>query len=518
MTRILILIILLVSSPAALLLRADISSPEVRHSSADQSAPSASIAELEWMVGAWEGPLGSDGQEHIVQRPVGGQLPGFVRGWTADGAITFYEISAFAEADGSLEYRVKHFSADLAGWEPQTEFVRHRLVAREGNAWFFDGITFVRTGPETHTVYFEIPAGERAGEIITVNQTRRRPLLAAAADGAATTGEVVAFDFVSKVLADNRIGLKPERTGRVYLPPSYASSPTRRYPVVYFCHNTFWSPAQAVADGNLQGLMERAFTAGTVDEFILVIADYTGPTTGSLYENSPTSGRWLDYTIEEVVPRIDETYRTLRHRDSRAVIGDFWGGRGALVLAMHFPETFGSLYAMHPVATGSGNLPMDRLDINWPAIHAATSWNELGDSGRDRIFTAISQAFLPNANRPPFYCDFPIEIAADGSTAPNPHHTRLMLKRFLVDGLLDDHADALRSLRGVAMDWGRFDPTQAHVIANRRFSRILSSQGIPHEAEEYAGGIWDKTWSPDGRFITRVLPLLGQHLVSAEEP
>lgn len=516
MTRKFILtVLLLLTSSVFATLRADDSSPDVRHFSVGASSPPATLADLDWLIGAWEGPLREFTQEHIVERPRAGQLPGFVRCWTTDDTLIFYEVNAFVEMGETVEFRVKHFSGELAGWEPQDEYVRHRLIAREGDAWFFDGITFVRTGPDTHTVHVEVSGENGASEIVTVYQTRRERTAAA---GAIPTGAVVPFEFESNVLADNRIGIEVARSGRVYLPPSYATSPTRRYPVVYFCHNAYWSPAQAVADGNLQTLMERGFAEGVSNEFILVIADYTGPTSGSLYENSTTSGRWLDYTVEEIVPRIDAAFRTIPQRESRALIGDFWGGRGSLALAMYYPEMFGSVYAMHPVATGSGSLPMPRLEINWPAIHAAKSWDEVGSRGRDQIFTSISQAFLPNANRPPLYCDFPMDIGADGSAVSNPAQTQLMLSRFLLDSLLDERGDALRSLRGLAIDWGRFDPTQAHVISNRRFSRMLASLGIPHEAEEHAGGIWDRNWGPEGRFISRVLPFLGKHLAASEEP
>lgn len=481
--------------------------PRVLSAPDNMSPVPATLADIDWIVGAWEGPLGDNRQEHIAYPAVQGQIPGFVRGWTADDTITFYEINAFAEVEGSLEFRVKHFTPELAGWEPQTEFVRHRLVAKTDNALYFHGITFVRTGPDRHTVYYRIPDGERADEIITVNQHRRpnSPPLARRA------GEVVTLRSTSEILKDNRIGLNPEREHYVYLPPSYASSPERRYPVVYFCHNTFWSPAQMFADGNLPRLLEQGFAAGVVPEFILVGTDYTGPTTGSLFENSTTSGRWLDYTIQEIVPLVDQRFRTIPHRDSRAVTGDFWGGYAALKFALHHADTFGTAYAMHPVATGNGDLPTTYLDIDWPAVHAATTWDDLPSDGRSRIFTAISQAFLPNPARPPFHCDFPVEIV-NGAPVLDPNHAQRMQRGFLLEEQVADYAANLRMLRGLAYDWGRFDSTQAHVIANRRFSRQLTNLGVEHEAEEYTGGPWDKTWIPNGRFASRVLPFLGRHL------
>ena len=320
--------------------------------------------------------------------------------------------------------------------------------------------------------------------------------------------------FVSTVLKQNLIGLDLERRAKVYLPPGYAKS-GRRYPVVYFLHNAWWSPRQMGEDGRMQRLLERGFADGTAREFILVAADFTGPTTGSLYENSPVTGRWLDYLVDEVVPLIDRKYRTLARRESRAVVGDFFGGRGALKLAMVHAEVFSVAYALHPVATGTGDIPWLSLEIDWQRMHAAKTYAELGGLGRTQIFWAIHQAFAPNVSRPPCYCDLYVEMK-DGKTQYNPDRVLAMQRAFLLDGTLPESAANLRTLRGLALDWGRFDTTQAHVISNRQFSRMLDDLGVEHEAEEYRGGPFDRTFTDDGRFAARVLPFLKKHLAGTE--
>lgn len=68
-------------------------------------------------------------------------------------------------------------------------------------------------------------------------------------------------------------------------------------------------------------------------------------------------------------------------------------------------------------------------------------------------------------------------------------------------------------MRGLALDWGRFDTTQAHVESNRAFSRRLQDLGVEHEAEEYNGDQGNRTWTPNGWFYARVLPFLNQHLM-----
>ena len=327
-------------------------------------------------------------------------------------------------------------------------------------------------------------------------------------------GTVVEEPLVSQVLKDNRIGLKVDRPVKVLLPPGYARS-GKRYPVVYFLHNAWWSPKQMFEDGRAQRLIERAFADGAVQEFIFVVADYTGPTTGSLYESSPVSGRWLDYTVEEVVPLIDRQYRTLARRESRAVVGDFFGGRGALKLAMSKADVFSVAYALHPVATGTGDIPWSSLEIDWPRMHAAKSYEELGGLGRTQIFWAIHQAFAPNVAKAPCFCDFYTRME-DGKPVYDGDRAMAMHRAFLLDETLVASAAALRSLRGLALDWGRFDTTQAHVISNRQFSRKLEDLGIEHEAEEYRGDPWNRTWTEDGRFARSVLPFLDRHLLMTQ--
>jgi hypothetical protein len=178
-------------------------------------------------------------------------------------------------------------------------------------------------------------------------------------------------------------------------------------------------------------------------------------------------------------------------------------------------DVFSVAYAMHPVATGSGDLPWLGMEIDWTRMHAAKSYAELGGLGRTQIFWAIHQAFAPNVSRPPCFCDFYTEMK-DGVPRLNPDRVRAMKKAFVLDETLAEAAPALRTMRGVAFDWGRFDTTQAHVISNRQFSRLLEDAGVEHEAEEYRGDPWNRTWTDDGRFAARVLPFLQRHLLGKE--
>lgn len=321
-------------------------------------------------------------------------------------------------------------------------------------------------------------------------------------------GTIVTKNLVSSILRGTRTGLDSNRVIKIYLPSAYSSG--KSYPVVYYFHSVFSSAEKTLADGNLVKLMEAGFTNQIVHEFILVVADYSSPTTGSLYENSTTTGRWLDFTVNELVPFIDHNFHTFRNRDSRALVGEMMGGRGALMLAMKAPDLFSVVYAMNPVGTGTGVLPIQTYP-DWKKMLQAKSFSDLQGDRISQLFITMSQAFLPNPNRPPFYCDFLMEME-NGQPTYHVENAQKQQAGFSLERQLEMYGANLRKLRGVAFDWSRYDPIQDHVYASASLSRKFESFGIEHEAEEYRGVYWIENWKEYGRFYTRVLPFLNRHL------
>jgi enterochelin esterase-like enzyme len=327
-------------------------------------------------------------------------------------------------------------------------------------------------------------------------------------------GSVRSETINSTILRENLVGLNTKRNVKIYLPPGYESS-GKSYPVVYYFHSIFGNAGMILGGDHATKLLERAFAKGVIGELIFVAADYSTDKVGSLYENSPVSGRWLDYTTKELVPFIDKNFRTIPHRNSRAVVGDFMGGRGALVLAMKHADIFSVAYAMHPVATGTGYLPWTELGIDWKKILEAKSAADLGNLPHDarvNIFIAICQAFLPNPSRPPFYCDFFMDLE-NGAVKVNIENMTKAKKGFHLEESLLESAANLKTMRGIAFDWARYDGNYDHIHSARVLSRELDDLGIEHEAEEYRGNPWNKVWTDDGRFYNRALPFIARHLV-----
>lgn len=105
--------------------------------------PAARIGDISWLVGRWVGEgLGGEAED-VIAPAADGQMMGMFRHSKADGSVNFYEFYVFAERDGSLTQRLKHFSPMLSAWEEKDEFVEFPLVAIEERAAWFDGLTYV---------------------------------------------------------------------------------------------------------------------------------------------------------------------------------------------------------------------------------------------------------------------------------------------------------------------------------------------------------------------------------------
>jgi hypothetical protein len=227
--------------------------------------------------------------------------------------------------------------------------------------------------------------------------------------------------------------------------------------------------------------------------------------------NSPVTGNWEDFMTGELMPYMDTHFRTMSRRESRGIAGEFMGGYCALHVGMRHPEVFSSVYALHPVGTGSGLKVMLSLP-NWDLMTNAKSLDDVRKDGYSDIFTTIFQAHLPNPDKPPLFIDMAAHKEGDALVIDTALAARVRAN-FFIESMIPQYAENLKSLRGLKFDWGRSDPNQDHVYANQALTHKLNEFGIPHEAEEYNGGGGDRNWGDDGRIYNEVLPFFQKHLV-----
>jgi len=333
-------------------------------------------------------------------------------------------------------------------------------------------------------------------------------------ENANASGTIKARQIDSENFSNNKIGVNSVRKFQVYLPEGYEQS-SKRYPVLYLLHSFFENETALFGQKNVHAIFEKAMREGGMHETILVTADFNTTVGGSLYTNSSVTGQWRDFMVNELVPHIDNSFRTLAARESRGICGYHAGAYGAIRFASRHPEIFGSVYGLHPVATGFGHtLMQSRPDLN--KLKNLESLDEIQDDFLSKIFSAIYQANLPNPNKPPLFFDAPA-TETDGVLNIDSALTDKLQEGFFLERQVGTYADNLKSLIGFKFDWGRHDGNQDHVYSNQFYSRKLNEYGIPHEAEEYNGGWGDKTFEAGGRIETDVIPFFQKHLTAEEK-
>src|ERR671923_56891 len=94
---------------------------------------------------------------------------------------------------------------------------------------------------------------------------------------------------------------------------------------------------------NFPELADELFASGGAPPCLVVWVDCWTSLGGSQFLDSPGTGRYHTYLCDEVVPFVDERFRTLAVPQHRGIAGKSSGGYGAMVTAMLRPELFGGL-------------------------------------------------------------------------------------------------------------------------------------------------------------------------------
>lgn len=186
-------------------------------------------------------------------------------------------------------------------------------------------------------------------------------LLCATQAAAQTAAAYSTVRFHSEEVRKGKIPESGDLHLYVLLPPSYASSPERRYPVVYCFHGYGDSGGQLPIAGRRP--LTDAWNAGTCPEFIMVGVEGYNSLGGSFYADSPATGNWGSMVAKEVVPYVDATYRTIAGPEARGLAGFSMGGFGAWNLGLSNAELFSWVWSCCPGALAPGGL--DKAIPTW---------------------------------------------------------------------------------------------------------------------------------------------------------
>src|SRR6185503_5930754 len=196
------------------------------------------------------------------------------------------------------------------------------------------------------------PGGDRAGA--RTESRRRVALLPAAGRDAAVNLTllvlVLALTPFAKGTVERVTMAAPSvgdahRTVRVYLPADYATSATRRYPVVYLLHGWPGSDGNWFSMGHAPQIADSMIANGEIPSVILVCPNGSGRglEDRTFFMNSQDGRlRMEDYIAHDVVAWTDSTFRTLTAPRDRAVIGLSDGATAAVNLVFRHTDVFGA--------------------------------------------------------------------------------------------------------------------------------------------------------------------------------
>jgi S-formylglutathione hydrolase FrmB len=308
----------------------------------------------------------------------------------------------------------------------------------------------------------------------------------------------------SELLEGNPLGDSPRRPLYVYRSPGVgardqaARGGEQGVPAVYVLQGysgqvDMWL-GRTPFEPTVVERLDAMFAAGDCPDAVVVFVDAWTSVGGSQFLNSSSTGPYLDYLCDEIVPFIDERYPTRPGRDHRGITGKSSGGYGAMVVPMLRPEVFGAL------ASHAGDALFEYCYLrDFPAIarllrdDLGGSFDELlrrvadeptfdwGRYGAAFSLYAYACAYTPDPDRPgkPL---LPVDVAT-GRIVDEVWQRWLQLDPVR---MAEPHAEALRSMRRIYLDAGRQDEFFLDLGA-QAFSDELTRLGVDHTLELFDG-------------------------------
>jgi hypothetical protein len=130
--------------------------------------PKATLADARFLEGHWKGEAFGGVTEEIWTSAIGNSMLFSFR-LVVDGKVDFYEIGHIIEKDNSLLLQLKHFGADLKGWEEKDETQDFELVKIEENKLYFSGLTYEKISDIEMNAHVVIAKEDGSTEEISFN-------------------------------------------------------------------------------------------------------------------------------------------------------------------------------------------------------------------------------------------------------------------------------------------------------------------------------------------------------------
>lgn len=126
----------------------------------------------------------------------------------------------------------------------------------------------------------------------------------------------------------------------IVFPKNYAT--TKNYPVIYcfsgYMCSTLWMKSRIVSP--LRSYLN--------DTLIVIVHGIHPVLRAVFFTNSPVTGNWEDYFINDVISYVDSNYPTINKSEARGVMGFSMGGLNGLYISFRHANLFNAVYALSP--------------------------------------------------------------------------------------------------------------------------------------------------------------------------
>lgn len=321
-------------------------------------------------------------------------------------------------------------------------------------------------------------------------------------------GTVITLQHKSEILENNPLGDKFIRDLFVYLPPDYEED--KFYPSVYVLTGFTGRGKMMLNDSaftpNFAERMDKLINDGKIKPMIAVLPDCFTRYGGSQYINSAATGNYEDYLVKEIVPFVDETFQTIKDKNSRAVMGKSSGGYGALIMALRHADLFGLACSTSGDAYFEHCYLQDipkafRAIKGEPQKLIEKFWNEDAKKGKDDFsglnMIGMSSCYSPNG------ADF--DLPFDLETGEIREDVWAKWLEHDPVRLVEKSVENLKSLKLLYIDAGTKDEFALDLGARILVER-LKKHDIPHIHEEFDDGHFNISYRQN-----RSLELISEH-------
>ncbi|GAB4505789.1 MAG: alpha/beta hydrolase-fold protein [Anaerolineales bacterium] len=166
-----------------------------------------------------------------------------------------------------------------------------------------------------------------------------------------------------------------------------------RYPVVYLLHGQTYTDDQWVRVGAVTAA-DKLILEGEAQPFIIVLPD-------DRYWNVPAGPGFGERLVDNLIPYIDQHYRTLPDRAHRALGGMSRGAGWTLRLGLQRWDLFGALGLHSLAAFGEDRLFLEDYLAQVPAESWPRIYMDMGDKDQElgfnsQIETLLTQMGIPH--------------------------------------------------------------------------------------------------------------------------